>query len=216
MTGLYRTVVTWLRFTTAGRAVLFALGLFFAYGGYFFWQVVAAFVAFFTLGSGAGHADAALLVEAGGLFLHLVVVSWLGWRRVLYPAWWAGAVNLAVPLGLFAHYVLLPWVGTPPDSTYQRYCFVSGGQRYRITLEKPGTYFDVSVTDLESGSTHTSTSLLMGDYRIRHDTLVLQAWRGPRRCFIYHRTLVGFENSPVPIALTRESDITPFSLRPPD
>jgi hypothetical protein len=215
MTVLYRMVLTWLRFTKAGQVVLFAFGLLFTYGGYFLWQVAAAFVSFFTLGSGAGHADACLLVEASFLLVHLAVVSWLFWRRVLYPTWWAWALNLAVPIGLFAHFVLLPWYGTPLDSAYQRYRFVRGSQRYQITLEKPGNGFDISVTEqnTSSNTTATSTSLLMGDYTVRHDTLFLQEWQGPRRCFIYHRTLVGFENSAVPIALTREPDIAPFSLR---
>ena len=215
MTALYRTVLNWLRFTKAGQVVLFAFGLLFTYWGYFFWQVVAAFVAFFTLGSGAGHVDAGLLVEAGFFGLHLGVVSWLFWQRVLYPTWWAWAVAVAVPIGLFAHYVLLPWYGTPLDPAYQRYSFVRGSQHYQISLAKPGIQFDVSITEQKSSSNSgaTSTSLLTGDYHVRHDTIFLREWQGPRQCFIYHRTLVGFENSAVPIALRQEPGITPLSLR---
>ena len=215
MTACYQTVLNWLRFTKAGRAVRFAFGLLFTYGGYFFWQIVAAFVAFFALGSGTGHADEGLLIETGCLFLHLGVVGWLFWRRVLYTTWMVWALNVAVPIGLFAHYVLLPWYGTPLNPAYQQYRFVRGAQRYQITLEKPGNQFDVSVTEQKNSfnSPSTSISLLMGDYHVRHDTIFLQKWHGPRQCFIYHRTLVGFENSTVPIALTREPDITPLSLR---
>ena len=211
MTTRYLTVLTWLRSTKAGQAVLLVFGLLFTYGGYYFWQVVAAFVAFFTLGSGEGHTDEGLLVSAGFFVLHLGVVSWLLWRRVLYTTWWACVLTVAVPLSLFARHVVLPWYRTPPDSTDQQYRFVSGSQHYRITLEKPGNQFDVSdVTNQKNG---TTTSLLMGDYHVRHDTIFLREWQGPRQCFIYRRALVGFENDAVPITLTRERDITPLSLR---
>ena len=211
MTTRSLTVLTRLRSTKAGPAGLFVLGLLFTYGGYFFWQFVAAFVTFFTLGSGEGHTDEGLLVSAGFLLLHLGVVSWLFWRRVLFTTWWAWALNVAVPIGLFAYYVALPWYRSQLDSTYQQYRFVKGSQQYRITLEKPGNQFDVSdVTNQKGGST---TSLLMGDYQVRHDTIFLQQWHGPRQCFIYRRALVGFENSAVPIMLTRERDIHPLSLR---
>ena len=211
----YTPLFTWLRATTVGQLVCFAGGLLFTYIGYLFWQAVAAVVYFFAFGSGDGHHDELLLVEAGGVLLHLGVVSWLGWRRVLYPTWGAWAIGVGVPIGLFAHYILLPWYQTPPGPSYQQFSFLKGSHRYQLTLERPGNGFDVSVAGLRTGSSSvaTSTSLLMGNYRVRHDTIFLREWQGPRQCFIYHHTLVGFENSPLPIALTREPDSTPFSLR---
>ncbi|GAB3290661.1 hypothetical protein GCM10027511_03230 [Hymenobacter humi] len=108
MTISYQKLKIWLHFTKAGQVVRFALGLLLTCGGYFFWQIVAAFVCFFAFGSGAGHDDESLLVCSGFLALHVGVVSWLFLRRKLYTVWWAWALNVAIPIGLFAYYVLLP------------------------------------------------------------------------------------------------------------
>ncbi len=191
---------TWLRATTTGQFVLFALGLGLAVGGYFFWQAVAAFVWFFALGTGEGHARGTFLLEAGFLVVHVALLSWLFGRRLLYSTWWAWLVSAGVAIVLFAGLVLYPWYRAPADPTYQAYTFARGAQRYQLTLAQPGNSFDISeVTRQPNG---TTLSLLMGDYQQRHDTLFLQEWHGPRRGFIYHHTLVGFENSPVPIPLT--------------
>jgi len=200
-----------LRSATAGQVALFVLGLLASVGGYFFWQVVGAFVDFFVCGSGAGHTDEGLLIAAGFLLLHLGILSWLFWRKGLYTTWGAWALSVGVAIGLFAYYTFLPWHGTPPDSAYQRYIFVKNGQHYELTLESPGHSFDVSdVTNRENGST---TSLLMGDYQVRHDTTFLREWAGPRQCFIYHHTLVGFGKNTQAIPLLRGNDSNPLSLR---
>jgi hypothetical protein len=113
-------------------------------------------------------------------------------------------------VGHFAYYVFVHWYNTPRDSTYQRYSFVRGAHRYEVTLEEPGHGFDISdVTNQPHG---TTTSLLMGDYQERHDTIFMREWAGLRQYFIYHHTLVGFENGAKPISLTREHDILPFTL----
>lgn len=168
------------------------------------------FYLFFTVGSGEGHHNEQLLISSGFFVLHAGVLSWLAWRGLLYHTWWAWALNIGVAVGLFAGYEFFPWYRTPRDSTYQRYNFVRGSQRYVITLETPRHSFDVSdVTNQENGST---TSLLMGDYQVRHDTIFLREWAGPRQCFIYNRTLVSFDKSPQAIPLTREKDIAPWTL----
>ena len=207
----YQSWLTWLRASTAEHVVLWALGLLLTVSGYFLWQVVGAFIHFFAFGSGEGHQDQGLLVSAGCLALHVGVLSWLAWRRVLYTTRWAWALNVGVAVSLFAFFVFSPWYAAPRDSTYRRYSFVQGGQRYEITLEHPGHVFDLSdVPNRKNGST---TSLLMGNYRERHDTLFFHEWAGARHGFLYQRTLVGFENSTRPIPLTRENDIKPWSLR---
>lgn len=190
----------WLRTTTAGQFVLFALGLGLAVGGYFFWQFVAAFVWFFTFGTGAGHAKGAFLIETGLFAVHVALLSWLFGRRLIYYVWWTWLMNIGIVIALFARFVFYPWYHAPADPTYQMYTFVQGAQHYQLTLTQPGSSFDISeVTRQPNGIT---ISLLMGDYRQRHDTLFLKEWHGPRRYLLYHHTLVGFENSLVPIPLT--------------
>jgi len=150
----YQSWLTWLRASTAGHVVLWALGLLLTVSGYFLWQVVGAFIHFFAFGSGEGHQDQGLLVSAGCLALHVGVLSWLAWRRVLYTTRWAWALNVGVAVSLFAFFVFSPWYAAPRDSTYRRYSFVQGGQRYEITLEHPGHVFDLSdVTNRKNGST---------------------------------------------------------------
>ena len=210
MTSPNLPLLPWLRSSKVKRVVFLALGLLLTVGGYFLWQVVGGFVYFFTVGSGAGHHNEQLFISSGFFVLHAGVLSWLAWRGVLYHTWWAWALNIGVAVGLFAGCEFFPWYRTPRDSTYQRYNFVRGSQRYAITLETPRHSFDVlDVTNQENGST---TSLLMGDYQVRHDTIFLREWVGPRQYFIYHRTLVGFDKSPQAIPLTREKDITPWTL----
>lgn len=211
MPTFYLTLLAWLHSTKARHLALFAIGFLFTYCGYFFWQIIAAYVCFFTLGSGAGHDDEGLLVSAGFLFVHIGALTWLYWERTLYATWWAWILNVAVSIGLFAYYVFLPWYSTPLPPTYQQFSFVRGSQYYRIILEKPENHFDIS--DFTNQRNGTTTSILMSDYQVRHDTIFLQEWHGPRQCFIYHRTLVGFDNSTVPIPLILEIDITPLSLR---
>ncbi|WP_157781006.1 hypothetical protein [Hymenobacter sedentarius] len=204
-------MLTWLRSSVTGQIVRWGLGLLLTVSGYFLWQVVGAVVHFFAFGSGEGHRDQGLVVAASCALLHLGVLSGLAWRRVLYPSGWAWALNAAVVVSLFVHYVFQPWQGSPPDAAYQRYSFAQGEQRYEITLEHPGHWFNLSdVINHINGST---TSLLMGDYQVRHDTIFFREWAGPRKGFIYQRTLVGFMNSSQPILLTCEADITPWSLR---
>ena len=204
------SLLNWLRSAKTRQVVLFILGLVLTVGGYWLLQVIAAFVYFFAFGSGEGHRNEGLLVEAGFLALHVGLLSWLFWQRVLYPTWWAWALNVTVAISLFTSYVFLPWYGAPPDSTYQRYTFVQEDHYYEITLENPGHVFDLSdVTNQKNGFT---TSLLMGNYQVRHDTIFFREWAGPRQGFLYHRTLVGFENSTRPISLTRERDVTPWTL----
>lgn len=78
---------------------------------------------------------------------------------------------------------------------------MQSGHRYEITLEDPGHVFDLSdVTNHKNGST---TSLLMGDYQERHDTLFFREWAGPRKDFLCQCTLMGFGNNTLPIPLTR-------------
>ena len=90
------------RFNKMGQLVLFALGVAFGLIGYFFWQFVAAFVDFFTFGSGAGHEAGALLVGMGCVAVHVGLLSWLFRRQLLYTTWVAWAVNVGLALGLFA------------------------------------------------------------------------------------------------------------------
>jgi hypothetical protein len=204
------SLLTWLRSGKTGQAVLFTLGLLLTGAGYWLWQVIAALVYFLAIGSGEGHRNEGLLVEGGFLVLQVGLLSWLFWRRVLYPTWWAWALNVTVAISLFTNYAFLPWYGAPPDSTYQRYTFVQGDHHYEITLENPDHVFDLSdVTNQKNGST---TSLLLGDYQVRHDTIFFREWAGSRKGFLYDRTLVGFENSTRPIPLTRERDSTPWTL----
>jgi hypothetical protein len=194
----------WLRSAQAKQALRLALGFGVTVAGYFFWQLVALFAYFFTFGSGAGHQNGGLLVSALFLAVHIGLLSWLFRQRVLYVAWWGWAVNVGVAIALFARYVFYPWYGSPPDPTYQLYTFAQGQQRCEITLEKPGTgtYFDLS--DVTRQQTGFTTSLLMGDYRMCHDTLFLREWPGPRQCLIYHDTLFGFKPNARPIPLSRQ------------
>lgn len=196
-------LLPWLRSSKAGQRVLLALTLGLTIGGYFVGQVVAAFLIFFTLGSGEGHRDAGLLVQTGCLTLQVGLGSWLSWRGLRGTMWWPLAVNSGVSLVLFVYYVICPWSGFPRDPTYQSYTFTRGTHHYEISLAKPGNWFAVSdVTWKRRGST---TSLLMGDYTVRHDTVFLREWQGPRQWLLYHRTLLGFENTTEPIPLsTRE------------
>jgi hypothetical protein len=153
---------SWVRTLLAKPGVRFALGVSLAVLGYFFWQVVGAFVAFFLLGSGAGHQNGVMVVATVFLAVHVGLLGVLRWRRVLQAAWWSGLVNVGISLGLFSRTVWHPWYQAPRESTYQRYTFTRGTQRYRLTLEQPGHGFDLSdVTDQQQGIT---TSLLMGDY----------------------------------------------------
>jgi hypothetical protein len=197
-------LLPWLRSAKAKQALRFVLGLGVTVARYFLWQFVALFAYFFTFGSGVGHQNGGLLVSASFLAVHVGLLSWLLRRRVLYIAWWEWAVNVGVAIALFAGYVFYPWYGSPPDPTYQLYTFAQGQRRYEITLEKPGTgtYFDLS--DVTRQQTGTTTSLLMGDYRVHHDTLFLREWQGPRQCLIYRDTLIGFEPNTKPIPLSRQ------------
>jgi hypothetical protein len=203
MTEPKRPLLPWLRPSKIGQSVLLALTLGLTVGGYFVGQVVAAFLLFFTLGSGEGHRDAGLLVQTGCLALQVGLGSWLYWRGLRGARWGLWAVNSGVSLALFAYYVVYPWYGSPRDPTYQTYIFTRGTHHYELTLAKPGNWFNVSdVTFKRSG---TTTSLMMGDYTVRHDTVFLQEWQGPRQWLLYRQTLVGFENTTGPISLsTRE------------
>lgn len=204
------SLLTWLRSTMTGQIARFILGLLLTIGGYWFFQAIALVVYFFTIGSGQGHRNEGLLVGAVFSALHVGLLSWLAWRRVLYPTWWVWAVNVTVVISLFTGYVFLPWYGAPPDPSYQRYSFMREDHHYEITLEHPGHWFDLSdITNVKNGST---TSLLMGDYWVRHDTIFFRERAGPRQGFLYHDTLVGFKSSTQPIPLTRERAITPWTL----
>ena len=102
MTELKLPMFAQVRSTKMGHSLHFATGLVFGLIGYFFWQFVAAFVGFFTFGSGAGHDSAAMLVGSGCLAVHVGLLSWLFRRQVLYTTWVAWAVNVGLALGLFA------------------------------------------------------------------------------------------------------------------
>ncbi|PJJ59287.1 hypothetical protein [Hymenobacter chitinivorans] len=199
--------------------VRFGLGFMLTVVGYFFWQVIAAFAAFFTIGSGGGHRDEALVIEAGFLAVHVALLSGLAWRRVLYTPRWVWALNVGVSVGFFAYTVFVPWYSSPRDPAYQYYTFFQEGRRYEISLQKPGNSFDLlDVTDQNTAEKNdstvsVSTSLLYGDYQVRHDTIFLRQRASPRQCFIYHGTLVGFGNSTMPIPLIREQDSKPWSLQ---
>ena len=211
MATSHPNLFTRLRSVKAEQAVLVALGLLLAIGDYDFWQAVGAVINFFAFGSGDGHNDEGLLVAVCFLCLHVGLLGWLFWRRLLYLTWWVCALSVGVAISHFASYVLVPWYNAPQDSTHQRYRFAKGAHRYEITLEEPGHGVDISdITDQPYG---TTTSLLMGNYQARQDTIFLQEVGGPRQCFIYRGTLAGFENDAMPIPLTREQDIPPFTLR---
>jgi hypothetical protein len=202
--------LTWFRSAKTGPAVRFILGLLLTAGGYWLLQVSAVLVYFLAIGSGAGHQNEGLVVEAGFLLLQVGLLSWLFWRGILYSTWWAWAFNVTVALSLFSRYAFLPWYTASSDSTYQRYTFVQRGHAYEITLESPDHVFNLSdVSNQKNGST---TSLLMGNYQVRHDTIFFHEWAGPRKGFLYNRTLVGFTHSTRPILLTRERDITPWTF----
>lgn len=206
MTGPKLSLLPWLRSSKVGLVLLWALACGLMVVGYGVGQVVTAFVLFFTFGSGAGHQNAELLVEAGCLALQLGLVSWLFWRLLRRATWWLIVVNAGMSIGLFAYYAVYPWFISPPDPTYQTYTFAQGAQHYEISLERSGNRFDVStVTPQEltpqQRATTTTTSLMSGNYAVRHDTIFLQEWQGPRRWYLYQQTLVGFENSAEPIAL---------------
>ena len=150
--------------------------------GYYCWQVVGAFVYFFTVGSGDGHRKEALVVATVFLVVHVGLLSVLRWRRVLPAAWWSWLVNVGIALGLFTSYDFYPWYQAPRDPMYQTYTFTRGGQRYRITVEQPGSWFDLSdVTNQAKGNT---TSLLMGEYYVRQDTEFLRDRNGGLQCLL--------------------------------
>jgi hypothetical protein len=206
MTGPKLSLLPWLRSSTGGLVLLWALACGLMVVGYVVGQVVTALVLFFTFGSGAGHQNAELLVEAGCLALQIGLISWLFWRLLRRATWWLVAVNAGVSIGLFAYYAVYPWFISPPDPTYQTYTFARGAQHYEISLEQPANRFDVlAVTPEEltpqQSATTTSTSLMRGDYEVRHDTIFLRERPGGRQCFLYHQTLVGFENNVAPIPL---------------
>lgn len=203
MTGPKLSLSPWLRSSKVGLVILLALACGLMVVGYVVGQVVTSFFLFFTFGSGTGHQNAELLVEAGCLALQIGLVSWLFWRRLRWATWWLVVGNAGVSIGLFAYYAVYPWFISPPDITYQTYTFARGAKRYEIRLAQPGNWFDIAdVTTQQSG---TTTSLMMGDYEVRQDTIFLREWQGIRQCFLYHQTLVGFENNTEPIPLgTRE------------
>jgi hypothetical protein len=106
MTQLKPRLYFWLPFLNMKPIALFVLGLALTVAGYFLWQIVAAFVVFFTFGSGAGHDEGTLLVGAGFLAVHVGVLSWLFRRRVLYTTWFAWAISAGLSLSLFAYFEL--------------------------------------------------------------------------------------------------------------
>jgi hypothetical protein len=101
--------------------------------------------------------------------------------------------------GLVFHLLLQGWYSYYHQSTYQKYTFAKGRQRYEITLEKTGSWFVLS--DVTNQSNGRTTSLLMGNYVVRQDSVFLRDMQGVKPCLIYHHTLVGFEGSSVPIRL---------------
>jgi len=42
---------------------------------------------------------------------------------------------------------------------------------------------------------------MRGEYVVRHDSVLLREWNGPKQCQIYRQTLVGFKGIPSPIPL---------------
>jgi hypothetical protein len=106
MSELKPRLLLWLPSLNMGSMALFVLGLVLTVAEYFLWQIVAAFVVFFTFGSGAGHTEGTLLVEAGFLAGHMGVLSWLFRRRVLYTTWFAWAISAGLSLSLFAYFEL--------------------------------------------------------------------------------------------------------------
>ena len=107
-------------------------------------------------------------------------------------------LNALLAGGVF-HLLLHNWYDHDRHARQQRYSFAQGGHRYEITLDTKRNWFDLSdITERPKGWT---TSLMMGEYVVRHDSVLLQQWGGPKQCRIYRRTLVGFKGSAVPIPL---------------
>jgi hypothetical protein len=68
-----------------------------------------------------------------------------------------------------------------------------------LTLHRKEQVFDLSdVTNQANGST---TSLLMGNYVVRHDSVLLRESKGPQQYVLHQRTLSGFKGNAAPIPL---------------
>ena len=76
---------------------------------------------------------------------------------------------------------------------------IKGPQRFEIMLQKQGSCLDLS--DITNKPNGLMTFLLIGDYVVRQNTLLLQAWGGGQQCRLYQGTLLGFEGGSVPIRL---------------
>jgi len=120
---------------------------------------------------------------------------WLGKRPRL-----AGAFALnALLAGAVFHLLLQSWYDYDRKGRYDRYAFAQQGTLYVLTLHRKEQAFDLSdVTNQANGST---TSLLMGNYVVRHDSVLLRESNGPRQYVLHQRTLSGFEGSAAPIPL---------------
>lgn len=121
--------------------------------------------------------------------------------------WWlskrprvAGAFFInALLAGVIFHLLLQSWYDYDRQGRYHRYAFIQQRTRYVLTLHRKAQAFDLSdVTNQANGST---TSLRMGDYVVRHDTVFLREGNGPRQYVMHQRTLSGFEGSTAPIPL---------------
>jgi len=105
----------------------------------------------------------------------------------------------ALLAGVVFHLLLLRWYNYDRQGRYHRYAFARQGTQYVLTIHRGEQAFDLS--DITNQASRSTTLLVMGDYVVRHDSVLLREWNGPRQYVLHRHTLSGFEGHATPISL---------------